>query len=195
MVAFSIALLLLVPLSIAVIAALYARKLRKVRDRRRAVVITQYGLESTEMLEVIHDERNGCGNMMVRIFFINDRTFEQPQHDDTIIIPSYCYLFKQLNDPVYATIEDTFTKPLSQDKQLVPSSSHPEQKPVTATRYRSCTDFSYLDDDIDKNIAYASIVTNSEFEVNPAYITFSGPEFDCPTNIHNIIQRRHSCPP
>ena len=88
MVAFSIALLLLVPLSIAVIAALYARKLRKVRDRRRAVVITQYGLESTEMLEVIHDERNGCGNMMVRIFFINDRTFEQPQHDDTIIIPS-----------------------------------------------------------------------------------------------------------
>ena len=103
-------------------------------------------------------------------------------------------LFKQLNDPVYATIEDTFTKPLSQDKQL-PSSAHPVRKPVTATQHRSCTDFSYLDDDIDKNIAYASIVTSSEFEVNPAYITFgSGPVFDCPTNVHNVIQRRHSCP-
>ena len=70
MVAFSIALLLLVPLSIAVIAALYARKLRKVRDRRRAVVITQYGLAmgSTEML---HGERNRCDNTVVKI--INDR--------------------------------------------------------------------------------------------------------------------------
>ena len=67
MVVFSIVLLLLVPLSIAVIAVLYARKLRKVRDRRRAVVITQYGLGSTEMLEVVHGKGNGCGNKMVKI--------------------------------------------------------------------------------------------------------------------------------
>ena len=70
MVIFSITLLLLVPLSIVVIAALYARKLRKVRDRRRAVVITQYGLGSTQMLEVVHGERNGCGNMMVKIIIL-----------------------------------------------------------------------------------------------------------------------------
>jgi hypothetical protein len=66
MVVFSLALLLLVPLSIAVVTALYARKLRKVRDRRRAVVITQYGLGSTEMLDVVHDEGNGCGNKVVK---------------------------------------------------------------------------------------------------------------------------------
>jgi hypothetical protein len=94
---------------------------------------------------------------------------------------------------VYATIEDTFTKPLNQDKQFA-SSSHPGRKPLTATQYRSCTDFSYLDDDIDKNIAYASTITSSEFEVNPAYTTFSVPVFDCPTDVQNIIQKRHSYP-
>ena len=54
MTVFSITLLVLVPISISVIVALYMRKLKKVKDRRRAVVITQYGihgmLEVTEML-------------------------------------------------------------------------------------------------------------------------------------------------
>ena len=115
-------------------------------------------------------------------------------HDDHDHIVIIChYLFKQLNDPVYDTIKDTFTMPLNQDKR---SSSHRRQKPLTTTQYRSCTDFSCLDDDIDKNIAYAStdeIVTSSEFEVNPAYITFS-PVFVHHANVHNVMQRSQSCP-
>ena len=67
---FSIILLLLVPLSIAVIV-MYDRKLKKVKDRRRAVVITQYGIhrmEATEMLTV--GEGTRCGDQMVSVNFI-----------------------------------------------------------------------------------------------------------------------------
>lgn len=70
MAVFSITLLVLVPLSIFVIAALYTRKLKKVKDRRRAVVITQYGIcgmGSLEMLDVGRNEgaRRGSENLMV----------------------------------------------------------------------------------------------------------------------------------
>ena len=70
MAVFSITLLLLVPLSIVVIVSLYTRKLKYVKNRRRAVVITQYGicgiLEATEMPGVGEGTRiNGCGNQMV----------------------------------------------------------------------------------------------------------------------------------
>ena len=90
---------------------------------------------------------------------------------------------------MYDTIDDTFVMPLK---------CSPGQK-LTATR--SCTDFSCLDDDIETNIAYAStdeIVTSSEFEVNPAYITFSPVTFVTHhTEVHNNImgmQRSQSCP-
>ena len=68
MAVFSIALLLLVPLSIVVIVSLYIRKVKNIKSRRRAVMITQYGIcrmESTEMLEVGEETR--CGNQMVKI--------------------------------------------------------------------------------------------------------------------------------
>ena len=56
---------------------------------------------------------------------------------------------------------------------------------------RSCTDFNCLDDDIiDKNIAYASM---DEFEVNPAYISFS-PVFTRDRHATVHIQRSQSCP-
>ena len=67
MAVFSITLLLLVPLSIAVIVSLYSRKLKNIKKRRRAVVITQYGIctmESTEMLEVGEET---SGNQMVKL--------------------------------------------------------------------------------------------------------------------------------
>ena len=67
---FSIALLVLMTLSAAVIIVMFARKLKKVKDRRRAVMITQYGIcgmGSTEMLEVGHGERSRCGNQIVSI--------------------------------------------------------------------------------------------------------------------------------
>lgn len=67
--------LLLVSFSIAIITALYVRKLRKVRDRRRAVVITQYGihgmLEATEMLGV--GEGTRCDNQNPMVNFIRNR--------------------------------------------------------------------------------------------------------------------------
>ncbi len=57
------------PLSIAVVTALYARKLKKVRDRRRKVVITQYGihgmLERTEMRGVGEGTRCDNQDLMV----------------------------------------------------------------------------------------------------------------------------------
>ena len=67
---FSITLLVLVTLSAAVIIVMFARKLKKVKGRRRAVMITQYGIcgmGSTEMLEVGHGERSGCGNQIVSV--------------------------------------------------------------------------------------------------------------------------------
>ena len=67
---FSIALLVLVTASAAVIIVMFARKLKKVKDRRRAVMITQYGIcgmGSTEMLEVGCGERSRCGNQIVSV--------------------------------------------------------------------------------------------------------------------------------
>ena len=88
---------------------------------------------------------------------------------------------------MYDTIDDTFIMPLK---------CSPGRK-LTATR--SCTDFSCLDDDAEENIAYEStdeIVTSSEFEVNPAYITFSPVTFVTHhTQVHNVgMQRSQSCP-
>ena len=67
MAVFSITLILLVPLSKAVIVALYTRKLKNIKSRHRAVMITRYGIcrmESTEMLEV--GEGTRCSNQMVK---------------------------------------------------------------------------------------------------------------------------------
>ena len=67
---FSITLLVLVTLSAAVIIVMFARKLKKVKDRRQAVMITQYGIcrmGSTEMLEVGRGERSRCGNQIVSV--------------------------------------------------------------------------------------------------------------------------------
>lgn len=63
--------LLVVSFSVAILAALYARKLRKVRDRRRAVVFTQYGihgmLKATEMLGVGEGMRFDNQNQVVKL--------------------------------------------------------------------------------------------------------------------------------
>ena len=68
---FSIILLLLVPLSIAVIVIMYTRKLKKVKDRRRAVMITQYGIHRMEATEVlVVGERTRCGDQIVSVDFI-----------------------------------------------------------------------------------------------------------------------------
>ena len=111
------------------------------------------------------------------------------------LITLLIFSFKQLTDPVYATIEDTFTKSMSQDNHSMVGSFYPNQKlppvPTTQSQYRSCTNFSHLDNNIDKNIAYASIVTSSEFEVNPTYISFD-PVLQKDANVH--MQRSHSCP-
>lgn len=68
-------LLTLVSFSIAIITALYVRKLRKIRDRCRAVVITQYGihgmLEATEMLGI--GEGTRCDNQNPMVNFIRNR--------------------------------------------------------------------------------------------------------------------------